>query len=62
MTVEFKFDINQVVRLPQGDQTGVVTQMAVAKGMSVNRVCVQYADKNGAMFEFWFDEDQLQAM
>ena len=60
MQVEFKFDLDQEVRIKLIGLTGRVHDLTIGRdGGGVKKVWVQYADKNGAIFGRWFHEDEL---
>lgn len=58
MTIEFKFTLGQKVKTPFGTE-GRVEANSETRGCSDLRVLVEYADKNGAIFSRWFDEEEL---
>lgn len=60
MQIEFKFDLGQKVTIPSGAE-GRVESNSVSLNMTVNRISVEYVDKNGATITQWFDEDRLVA-
>ena len=61
MDTKFKFELGQKVKLSNGAEAEVQSN-SISRGMSVNRVDVEYFDNNGEKHSAWFDEDQLEAV
>ncbi len=60
-TKEFKFDIGDKVTVIQSGAPGNVDGLSLSKGMSVNRIHVQYVADSQIVAQ-WFDEDELVAV
>jgi hypothetical protein len=61
VTKEFKFDIGDKVTIPGGIEATVIG-LSISKGMSVNRINVQYVNQNKSVIMDWLDEDELTAL
>jgi len=59
---EFAFELNDKVTIIASGVVGVVSGLSVSKGMSVNRIGVQYVTETKASEYGWFDEDELAAV
>lgn len=57
----FRFDLGQVVKLVESDETGVVTGRAEYK-TSQNQYWLRYKNAQGCQVEQWWGEDSLQAV